>query len=63
MSGFFVFLRRDIRASLAIAYLALLVVVAVAAPWLSPYSPTAQNVNEMLAEPSAVCRHKVSGNI
>ena len=53
MSGFFVFLRRDIRASLAIAYLALLVVVAVAAPWLSPYSPTAQNVNEMLAEPSA----------
>ncbi|MCB1544380.1 MAG: ABC transporter permease [Methylobacteriaceae bacterium] len=53
MSGFFAFLRRDIRASLAIAYLALLVVVAVAAPWLSPYSPTAQNVNEMLAEPSA----------
>ena len=27
--------------------------MAVAAPWLAPYSPTAQNVNDMLAEPSA----------
>ena len=53
MSGLFAFLRRDIRAALAIAYLALLVLVAVAAPWLSPYSPTAQNVNDMLAQPSA----------
>ena len=53
MNGFFPFLRRDVRAALAIAYLALLVLVAVAAPWLSPYSPTAQNVNDMLAQPSA----------
>lgn len=53
MSGLIAFMRRDIRASLAIAYLALLVLVALAAPWLSPYSPTAQNVNDMLAEPSA----------
>ncbi|MCB1540717.1 MAG: ABC transporter permease [Rhodoblastus sp.] len=53
MSGIIAFLRRDIRAALAIAYLALLVLVAVAAPWLSPYSPTAQNVNDMLAQPSA----------
>ena len=53
MNGFFAFLRRDVRAALAIAYLALLVLVAVAAPWLSPYSPTAQNVNDMLAQPSA----------
>ena len=53
IAGFLAFLRRDARATMAIAYLALLVVVAFAAPWLSPYSPTAQNVNEMLQEPSA----------
>jgi len=53
MSGVFAFLRRDFRATLALAWLALLVIVAVAAPWLSPYSPTTQNVSNMLAEPSA----------
>ena len=53
MSGAFGFLRRDMRATLALAWLALLVIVAVAAPWLSPYSPTTQNVSNMLAEPSA----------
>ena len=53
MSGVFGFLRRDLRATLALAWLALLVIVAVAAPWLSPYSPTTQNVSNMLAEPSA----------
>lgn len=53
IGAFLAFLRRDVRAAMAIAYLALLVVVAFAAPWLSPYSPTAQNVNEMLQEPSA----------
>ncbi|MFO1133725.1 MAG: ABC transporter permease [Rhodoblastus sp.] len=53
IAGFLAFLRRDARATMAIAYLALLVIVAFAAPWLSPYSPTAQNVNEMLQEPSA----------
>lgn len=53
MSGVIAFLRRDVRAMLALAWLALLVIVAVAAPWLSPYSPTAQNVNDMLAVPSA----------
>ncbi len=53
MSGVFGFLRRDLRATLALAWLALLVIVAVAAPWLSSYSPTTQNVSNMLAEPSA----------
>lgn len=53
MSAVFGFLRRDLRATLALAWLALLVIVAVAAPWLSPYSPTTQNVSNMLAEPSA----------
>ncbi len=51
--GVLAFVKRDVRAAMAIAYLALLVVVAVTAPWLSPYPPTAQNVNEMLQEPSA----------
>lgn len=53
MSDVFAFLRRDLRATLALAWLALLVIVAVAAPWLSPYPPTTQNVSNMLAEPSA----------
>lgn len=53
MSDVLAFLRRDIRAMLALAWLALLVIVAIAAPWLAPYSPTAQNVNDMLAVPSA----------
>ena len=53
MSAFLGFMRRDISATFAIAWLALLVIVAIAAPWLSPYSPTAQNVSNMLAEPSA----------
>ena len=47
------FLGRDLRATLAIAYLATLLVVALGAPWIAPYSPTAQNVSNMLAEPSA----------
>ncbi|HMN72110.1 MAG TPA: ABC transporter permease [Rhodoblastus sp.] len=53
MSAVLAYLRRDMRAALALAWLAALVIVAIAAPWLSPYSPTAQNVNDMLAEPSA----------
>ncbi|MFT4097904.1 MAG: ABC transporter permease [Rhodoblastus sp.] len=53
MNAVFAYLRRDIRAALALGWLAALVIVAIAAPWLSPYSPTAQNVNDMLAEPSA----------
>ena len=47
------FFRRDLRALLAFGYLAVMALVALAAPMLSPYSPTAQNVSDMLAEPSA----------
>ena len=47
------FFRRDLRALLAFGYLAVMALVALAAPVLSPYSPTAQNVSDMLAEPSA----------
>jgi peptide/nickel transport system permease protein len=46
-------LASDVRAALALATLLSLVLVAIAAPWLAPYSPTAQDVNNMLAPPSA----------
>jgi peptide/nickel transport system permease protein len=43
----------DLRATLAILVLLGLVIVAIGAPWLAPYRPTAQDVNNMLAAPSA----------
>jgi peptide/nickel transport system permease protein len=46
-------LASDLRAALALAVLLGLVIVAVTAPWIAPYSPTAQDVNNMLAAPSA----------
>jgi peptide/nickel transport system permease protein len=46
-------LASDLRATLAIFVLLGLVVVAIGAPWLAPYQPTAQDVNNMLAAPSA----------
>jgi peptide/nickel transport system permease protein len=50
---FFRWLVTDLRATLAIFVLLGLVVVAVGAPWIAPYQPTAQDVNNMLAAPSA----------
>ena len=41
----------DLRAALAILVLLVLVIVAVGAPWIAPYQPTAQDVNNMLAAP------------
>jgi peptide/nickel transport system permease protein len=49
---FFRWLASDLRAALALAVLIGLVIVAVGAPWIAPYSPTAQDVNNMLAPPS-----------
>lgn len=46
-------LASDLRAALALAVLVGLVAVAITAPWIAPYSPTAQDVNNMLAPPSA----------
>jgi peptide/nickel transport system permease protein len=46
-------LATDLRAALAIIVLLALVVVAVSAPWIAPYRPTAQDINNMLAAPSA----------
>ena len=43
----------DLRAALALIVLLGLLVVAITAPWIAPYSPTAQDVNNMLAAPSA----------
>ncbi|QWG17200.1 ABC transporter permease [Bradyrhizobium sediminis] len=44
-------LASDLRAALAIVVLLGLVVVAIGAPWIAPYSPTAQDINNMLAAP------------
>ena len=50
---FFRWLASDLRAALALAVLVGLVIVAATAPWIAPYSPTAQDINNMLAAPSA----------
>jgi peptide/nickel transport system permease protein len=49
---FFRWLASDLRAALALAVLIGLVIVAATAPWIAPYSPTAQDVNNMLSAPS-----------
>ncbi|MDQ8732563.1 ABC transporter permease [Bradyrhizobium sp. LHD-71] len=46
-------LASDLRAALALAVLVGVVIIAATAPWIAPYSPTAQDVNNMLAAPSA----------
>jgi peptide/nickel transport system permease protein len=48
----FRWLATDLRAALAILVLLALVIIAVGAPWIAPYQPTAQDVNNMLAAPS-----------
>lgn len=46
-------LSRDKRALLSLLFIAALVVVALAAPWLAPNSPTQQQLSNTLAAPSA----------
>ena len=46
-------LARDPRACLSLGFLALLVALSLAAPWIAPYSPTVQDLNDTLAAPSA----------
>jgi peptide/nickel transport system permease protein len=43
----FRWLAGDLRAALAILVLLVLVIVAVGAPWIAPYAPTAQDANNM----------------
>ncbi len=53
MSAVWRSLRADWRAMASVSFLLALALVAVLAPVIAPYSPTAQNVSDMLAEPSA----------
>lgn len=46
-------LRSDLRASLSLGFLLLLVGLAVCAPWIAPYPVTDQDVNNTLSGPSA----------
>lgn len=46
-------LAADLRAALAILVLLALLIIAIGAPWIAPYPPTAQDVSDMLAAPSA----------
>jgi len=48
----FRWLATDLRGALAITVLLALVIIAISAPWIAPYRPTAQDVNNMLAAPS-----------
>jgi peptide/nickel transport system permease protein len=47
-------LRRDLRAAISLAFLLALGLMALCAPWISPYPVAAQDVNNMLASPSAL---------
>lgn len=51
--SFLQWLRRDPRAALSLSYLALLVLLSIAAPYIAPYAPTAQDADSLLSEPSA----------
>ena len=45
-------LKSDLRAALALAYLATLLLLAISAPLIAPYSPTVQDINAMLQDPN-----------
>ncbi|HKW90036.1 MAG TPA: ABC transporter permease [Candidatus Acidoferrales bacterium] len=47
------FLRHSVPGSIGLTLCVILIVLAVGAPWLAPYSPAAQNVPARLAAPSA----------
>jgi peptide/nickel transport system permease protein len=52
MVGFWRWSRANPRGAVALAYLTLLVVVGLLAPWIAPYEPTAQDSMNMLLPPS-----------
>lgn len=45
--------RLDWTATLSLSFLLLVAILSLAAPWIAPYSPTAQDLANTLAEPSA----------
>lgn len=45
--------RLDLPATLSLSFLLLVAVLSMAAPWIAPYSPTAQSLGSTLADPSA----------
>lgn len=45
-------LRSDLQASVSLGFLLLLALLAIAAPFIAPYSPTAQDLDNLLADPS-----------
>ena len=53
MAGFLKWLRSDKRAALSLGFLLMLVLIALAAPWIAPYSPIVQDANLPLAEPDS----------
>lgn len=53
MTALLSWLRRDLRGAISLGFLAAITLLAVLAPVIAPYSPTTQNIAEMLAEPSA----------
>jgi peptide/nickel transport system permease protein len=53
MAGFLGWLKSDKRAALSLGFLLLLVLIALAAPWIAPYSPIVQDANLPLAEPDS----------
>ncbi|MEN9317394.1 MAG: hypothetical protein RIS35_3787 [Pseudomonadota bacterium] len=52
--NFLAWLRSDLRAALSLGFLLLLAVLAIAAPLIAPYGPAVQDLNNTLAEPSAL---------
>jgi peptide/nickel transport system permease protein len=52
MNSFVDWLRRDRRAALSLFFLLAMGLISLLAPVVAPYSPTAQDANNMLAEPS-----------
>lgn len=54
VSRFFRWLASDLRAALSLTILLGLLILAVGAPWIAPYAPTAQDVNNMLSPPDGL---------
>jgi peptide/nickel transport system permease protein len=52
-AAFFNWLKRDLRAAISLAFLLVLVLLAVCAPLIAPYPVTAQDMDNSLAGPSA----------